>query len=158
MDWKKTFDKCKNKRVKSIDADTLLLIKCFFSSNVSHSSLENKYQRINLNKVICTKSFDETILPEVYKKLRTKLEEKLHNAEDICLMSDIQTAKQNSDFIGLETAVMKENFTIEVFVADMMRMPGNTHNAENIKKAIEMMVKDVAFLKITKIFVFIIDW
>ena len=43
MDWKKTIDKCKNKRVKFIDADTLLLIKCFFSSNVSHSSLENKY-------------------------------------------------------------------------------------------------------------------
>ena len=86
------------------------------------------------------------------------MEEKLHNAEDICLMSDIWTAKQYLDFIGLVTAVMNENFTREVFVADMMRMPGNTHNAENIKKVIEMMVKDVAFLKITKIFVFIIDW
>ena len=84
MDWKKTFDKCKNKRVKSIDADTLLLIKCFFSSNVSHSSLENKYLRNILNKVIRKKSFDETSLPGVYKKLRTKLEETLYNAEDIC--------------------------------------------------------------------------
>ena len=61
-DWKKSFDKCKNKRVKPlIDADTLLLIKYFVSSNVSHSSLENKYLRILLNKVIGTKSFHETI-------------------------------------------------------------------------------------------------
>jgi hypothetical protein len=39
-------------------------------------------------------------------------------------MSDIWTAKQNSDFIGLVTAVMNENITREVFVADMLRMPG----------------------------------
>ena len=52
----------------------------------------------------------------------------------------IWTAKQNSDFIGLVTAVMNENFTGDVFVADMMRMPGNSHTAENIKEAIEAMV------------------
>ncbi len=68
------------------------------------------------------------------------MKEKLHNAEDVCLMSDIWTAKQNSDFIGLVTAVMNENFTREVFVANMLRMPGNTHNAENIKQALEIMV------------------
>lgn len=125
LDWKKANDKCKNKKIKPlIDTDTLLLIKYFISSNVSHSSLENKYLRILLNKVIGTKSFDETILPEVYQKLCSKLKEKLHNAEDICLMSDIWTAKQNSDFIGLVTAVMNENITREVFVADMLRMPG----------------------------------
>ncbi len=66
--WKKAYDKCKNKKIKPlIDTDTLLLIKYFISSNVSHSSLENKYLRILLNKVIGTKSFDETILPEVYQ-------------------------------------------------------------------------------------------
>jgi hypothetical protein len=117
LDWKKANDKCKNKKIKPlIDTDTLLLIKYFISSNVSHSSLANKYLRILLNKVIGTKSFDETILPEVYQKLCSKLKEKLHNAEDICLMSDIWTAKQNSDFIGLVTAVMNENFTREVYL------------------------------------------
>jgi hypothetical protein len=142
LDWKSAYDKCKNKIIKPrIGADTLLLIKFFVSSNVSHSSLENKYLRILLNKVIGTKSFDETILPAVYQKLRVKLEEKLHNAGDICLMSDIWTAKHNSDFIGLVTAVMNDNSIREIFVADMMRMPGNTHNAENIKEAIETMVK-----------------
>jgi hypothetical protein len=48
---------------------------------VSHSSLENKYLRLLLNKVVGTKSFDETILAEVYRKLKNKLREKLHNAE-----------------------------------------------------------------------------
>ena len=35
---------------------------------------------------------------------------------------------------------MNENIKSEVLVLDMMRMPGNTHNAENIKEAIETMV------------------
>ena len=36
LDWKSAYDKCKNKIVKpQIDADTLLLIKFFVSSNVS---------------------------------------------------------------------------------------------------------------------------
>jgi hypothetical protein len=96
--------------------------------------------RILLNKVVGTKSFDETILPEVYRKLKNKLKEKINNAEDICLITDIWTAKQNSDFIGLVTALMNENFTREVFVANMMRMPGNSHTAEYIKEAIETMV------------------
>ena len=90
--------------------------------------------------VVGTKSFDETILPEVYRKLKNKLKEKINNAEDICLITDICTAKKNSDFIGLVTALMNENFTREVFVANMMRMPGNSHTAEYIKEAIETMI------------------
>ena len=35
---------------------------------------------------------------------------------------------------------MNEIFTREVFVANMMRMPGNSHTAEYIKEAIETMV------------------
>jgi hypothetical protein len=53
---------------------------------VSNSSLENEYLRLLLNKVVGTKSFDETILPEVYRKLKNKLREKLHNAEEICII------------------------------------------------------------------------
>ena len=68
------------------------------------------------------------------------MKEKLHKAEDICIMSDIWTAIQNSDFIGLVTAVMNENFTRDVFVADMLRMPGDSHTAEYIKEALEKMV------------------
>jgi hypothetical protein len=143
-EYKKWNEKYKNyKKIKVepiIDADTMLLVKYFVTSNVSHSSLENKYLLILLNKVVGTKSFDETILPEVYRKLKNKLKEKINNAEDICLITDIWTAKQNSDFIGLVTALMNENFTREVFVANMMRMPGNSHTAEYIKEAIETMI------------------
>jgi hypothetical protein len=66
---------------------------------VSNSSLENEYLRLLLNKVVGTKSFDETILAEIYRKLKNKLRGKLHNAEEICLISDIWTAKQNSDLL-----------------------------------------------------------
>ena len=79
-------------------------------------------------------------MPDIYKKLRFKLKEKLEDAEDICLMSDIWTAKQNSDFIALVGALMNENLKREILVIDMSRMPGNSHNAENIKLAIETMV------------------
>jgi hypothetical protein len=40
------------------------------------------------------------------------------------------------------TAVMNENFTRHVFVADMLRMPGDSHTAENIKEAFEKMVME----------------
>ncbi len=123
-----------------IDADTLLLVKYFVTSNISHSSLENIYLRKLWNKVVGTKSFDETILPEVYRKLKIKLKEKINNSEYIWLITDIWTAKQNSDFFGLVTSVMNENFTGEVFVANSMRMPGNIHTAEYIKEAIETML------------------
>ncbi len=126
-DYKKWNEKyCYSKGNRSgpvIDDSMLLLIKYFVTSNASHSSLENQYLRILLNKVVGTKSFDDNILPEIYKKLRLKLKYKLDNAEDICLMSDIWTAKQNSDFIALVTALMNENFKREVLVIDMMRMP-----------------------------------
>ena len=79
-------------------------------------------------------------MPDIYKKLRFKLKEKLDKAENICLMSDIWTAKQNSDFIALVGALMNENLKREILVIDMSRMPGNSHNAENIKLAIETMV------------------
>ena len=117
----------------------MTLIKYFVTSNASHSSLENKYLKLLLNKGVGTKSFDDQILPEVYKKLK-KLKEKLQDAEDICFMSDIWTAKKSSDYIPLAAAQMNENFKCEVLVLDMMRMPRNTHNAENIKEAIDTMV------------------
>ena len=50
-------------RVKhQIDADTMLLIKYFMYCNVSHLSLENKYFRILLKKVIGSKTFAENLM------------------------------------------------------------------------------------------------
>jgi hypothetical protein len=126
----------------------LLLVKYFVSSNSSHSSLENIYLRKLLNKIVGTKSFDDKILPEIYEKLRTKIKEKLEKAEDVCLMSDIWTNMQNSDFIAIVMGLMNANFKREVLVADMMRVPGDSHTAENIKIAIETMVKISLLLQI----------
>ena len=143
-DYEKWNEKYKNKKNKKvgpiIDETTMLLIKYFVTSNTSHSNLENQYLRLLLGKVIGTKKFSDTIIPDVYKNLRNKFKNILDNAEDICLMSDIWTAKQNSDFIALAAAIMNENLRRNVLVLDMMRMPGNSHNAENIKLAIETMV------------------
>jgi hypothetical protein len=72
----------------------------------------------------------------------TKIKEKLEKAEDVCLMSDIWTNMQNSDFIAIVMGLMNANFKREVLVADMMRVPGDSHTAENIKIAIETMVKN----------------
>jgi hypothetical protein len=55
-------------------------------------------------------------------------------------MSDIWTAKQNSDFIALGAAIIDANLNKKIVVLDMMNMPGTSHNAENIKQAIETMV------------------
>jgi hypothetical protein len=79
----------------------MLIIKNFVTSNTSHSNLENQYLRLLLGKVIGTKTFSDTIFPDVFKKLRNKFLNILDNADDICLMSDIWTAKQNSDLKAL---------------------------------------------------------
>jgi hypothetical protein len=85
-------------------------------------------------------SFDDSILPEIYKQLRHKFQTKLREAEDICIMSDIWTAKQNSDFIALGAAIINASLNRKIVGLDMMWMPGSSHNAENIKQAIENMV------------------
>ncbi len=95
-----------------------------------------------MNKIVGTKSFDDKILPEIYEKLRTKIKEKLEKAEDVCLMSDIWTNMQNSDIIAIVMGLMNANFKREDLVADMMRVPVESHTAENIKIAIETMVKN----------------
>jgi hypothetical protein len=124
----------------------MLIIKYFVISNTSHSNLKNHYLRLLLGKVIGTKTFSDKIIPDDFKKLRNKFKNFLDNADDICLMSDIWTAKQNLDFKTLAAAIMKENLRRSVLVLDMMRMPGNSHNAENIKLAIETIVSLEKFI------------
>ena len=119
-DYEKWNEKYKNKKNKKvgpiIDETTMLLIKYFVTSNTSHSNLENQYLRLLLGKVIGTKKFSDTIIPDVYKNFRNKFKNILDNADDICLMSDIWTAKQNSDFIALAAAIMNENLRRNVLV------------------------------------------
>ena len=141
LKWNESFCLANNKKVgPSIDEATMLLIKYFISSNTSHSNLEKKYLRALINKALGTKTFDDSILHEIYKQLRDKFRTKLGEAEEICIMSDIWTAKQNSDFIALGAAIIDASLNRKIAVLDMMRLPGSSHNAENIKQAIETMV------------------
>ena len=66
--------------------------------------------------MIGTKKFSDTIIPDFFKNLRNKFKNILDNADDICLMSDIWTAKQNSDLIALAAAIMNKTLRRNVLV------------------------------------------
>jgi hypothetical protein len=127
---------------KQIDDNTLLLIKYFISSNSALSSLKNKWLLLLTDKVelIGPVAFRNSILPAIYLKLRNEIELRLQTAKTICLITDIWTNKQNTDFIGLGAAITPENFERELLIINMLPMKGRSHNAENIKAAIEEMV------------------
>jgi hypothetical protein len=74
------------------------------------------------------------------------LQDKLKQAESICLIVDIWTNNVNSDFIGLAAVVTDPKLNRELHVINMMRMPG-PHSAEVIKTAIEQMVNRYDFDK-----------
>ena len=44
------------------------------------------------------------------------------------------------DFIGLAVCVINNFFERKILILDITKMPGNSHNAENIKEAIEAMI------------------
>ena len=128
---------------KQIDDNTLLLIKYFISSNSALSSLKNKWLRELLAdkvELIGPVAFRNSILPAIYLKLRNEIELRLQTAKTICLITDIWTNKQNTDFIGLGAEITTENFERELLIINMLPMKGRSHNAENIKAAIEEMV------------------
>lgn len=51
------------------------------------------------------------------------------------------------DFIAIAASCINEDFSREVFVASMIPMPPGGHSAENIKKAIELMINKFKFDK-----------
>ena len=50
------------------------------------------------------------------------------------------------DFMGIAANIIKSDFTRQTIVIGMCPMPGS-HNAENIKKAIETLVNEYTFNK-----------
>jgi len=65
----------------------------------------------------------------------------------------------NVDFVALAGACTYSSFFREIFVIDMFPMPPGGHNAENIKKAIEIIVNRFDFdkKKITGIYLILIS-
>ena len=143
--WKKKFDLCNRKRINKPKIDDIMLdlIKFFITSNVSASAIQNKYLSKLLDRVLdvpTAKTFRETQLRACYDLLRVEIEFKLKNADTVCLIVDIWTTGTNKDFIALVAVLTDFYFRREFVIVDMMRMPGNSHNAENCRDAIQNMV------------------
>ena len=151
LEWLEMYKKSRRRTGSSIITDdTLDLVRWFISSNASLESLENVFLRRLLSDKFDlphSYSFINTIIPEIISKLRNSIQEKLFQAETICLISDMWTNKQNSDFIGLAAVITNKSWEREIIVIDMIRMPGNDHRAENIKIAIEQMIISYSFDK-----------
>jgi hypothetical protein len=129
--------------IQIIDEKTLNLVKYFISSNGALRELKNKWLRelISIEVLPGPDSFRKTILPEVYRKMREEIEKRLNQASTICLLTDLWCNTQTSDFIGLCAVLTTPSFEREMLTVDMIRMPGKRHTAENIKVAIEQMVR-----------------
>jgi hypothetical protein len=132
-----------------INDHQLNLIKYFISSNSALQELKNP-NLISITipelKMPSEYVFRNTLLPEVMKNLRKCQENKLNNAETISLMTDLWTNRANSDFIAVAASCSNSCFDREIFIIDMVRMEGR-HTAENIKKAIEIMINKFEFDK-----------
>ena len=133
--WLTAFDSYNDNEDKpSIYSNTLNLVKNFMSTNAAYNEIQNKYLRAILKeakiKVPCISSFKDTILPEVAKKLRFLIVEKLRQSMVIISIVDIWSTSQMAGFMGLAAMLCKRNFEKECYVIGMERMPGS-HNAEN---------------------------
>ena len=141
-EWEKKYKKHSHRNSK-IDDKVFDLVKFFITSNCSMSTLENEHLVKLLSNVMHmpgVQSLRDTLIPEVYGELRNSIQSKLEEAETICLIADIWTNGSNSDFIALVAVLTNSDFEREFLIMDMMRMPGESHNAENLKVAIEKMV------------------
>ena len=68
-------------------------------------------------------------------------------AYSVCLISDIWTNKQMLDFMGIAANIITNQFEKQTIVIGLELMPGS-HNAENIKLAIENIVNKYKFNKL----------
>lgn len=128
-----------------IDANTMNLVKYFISSNAAYKEINNKYLRALLQvariKMPGLNSFTESILPDVVKKVRILIGEKLRQSSVVILIVDIWSTAQMADFMGLAAMVCNKNLEKECYVIGMERMPGS-HNAKNIQQTIELITND----------------
>jgi hypothetical protein len=81
------------------------------------------------------------------ENLDLALTESLQKAACMTLISDIWTTKRMYDFMGIAACIMSPSFERKIIVLDINKMPGEGHNAENIKECIESMVNRFEFSK-----------
>ncbi len=81
-------------------------------------------------------SFRNTMLHLIMDKLYDELNKKLLNADNICLITDIQTNSFNSDFIGLASVPTYSTYDREIVVINMMLMTGTCCIRKNSNRRI----------------------
>jgi hypothetical protein len=89
-------------------------------------------------------TFTESVLPMVHDKLIQHIENKLNKASQVCLIVDLWSSNQRTDYIGLAANVCSNTLEYECFIVGFERMSGS-HNAENIKKEVEKIVNRYDF-------------
>ena len=111
-------------------------------------SLRNLLKRATIN-LPSYWTFRHTLLPSVLDKVTARIESRLKSADTICLITDIWTNRNNTDFIALGASFTDKYFDRDILVISMIPMKGK-HTAENIKICIEEMINQYDFDK-TKI-------
>ena len=122
------------------------MVKFFLTSNVAMQALENKYLRESLQFKLSRYSFKKVILPNILIFLYQEISNKLINSRFITLITDIWTNKSMVDYLALGASIVNLDFEKELIVIGMIKMPGS-HNAENIKSAIETIINEIKFNK-----------
>lgn len=145
-EWMKSYDVFNNgsKKAKITDED-FKIIEFIISSNTSLSQLKNpKFHNLIGSNVPCYEKFRDNFLPSVMDKLREAITKKLNNANTVCLLVDLWSSKNGSDFIALIGLLGSKAFEREIVVLDMVKM-NDSHTSENIKLAIENIINGYEF-------------
>lgn len=133
-----------------IDEETMKILKYFITRNTALSDFDDPSFRELLSgykkPIPCSKTFSTAVLDVVVSNVRSEINSILEEAHSVCFISDIWTNKQMFDFMGLAANIININFEKETIVLGLEIMPGS-HNAENIKKAIEDIANVYSFNK-----------
>ncbi|RNA03209.1 hypothetical protein BpHYR1_011107 [Brachionus plicatilis] len=108
----------------------VLLTKYFLSSNSAMVELENSYLRKLLTfKLSSPFTFKRKIIPKINENLHKSLEEKLIDANFVCLIIDLWSNLSNEQFLAVGASMIFKNFKKEARVIGMVKTNGSS-NAE----------------------------
>ena len=127
--WHRLYKEKKNNSLQNIDDATFDLIIFFITNDVSlialqTDSLRNLLKRATIN-LPSYWTFRHTLLPSVLDKVTARIESRLKSADTICLITDIWTNRNNTDFIALGASFTDKYFDRDILVISMIPMKGN---------------------------------
>ncbi|RNA02153.1 zinc finger BED domain-containing 4-like [Brachionus plicatilis] len=109
--------------------------------------LENPYLRKLLTfKLPGPFNFKRKIIPKINENLHKSLEEKLIEANFVCLIIDLWSNLSNEQFLAVGASMIFKNFKKETRVIGMVKTNGSS-NAESIKELVEIVVNKFDFDK-----------